>query len=128
MLYNKETLLALAAQLRKLSELPVSAPGAYDRIVSVVKSLQQNAAGPLIVSRALDVQFKAEDLFKRQHAMPEAVLREMLLSRLQLLEATIGATSAAVPLLSIERRDSNRVGRRAADRAAAMLRSAVDPA
>ena|SRR6185369_5075322 len=117
MRFDQQELLDRIAELRRLCTLP-AAPGVYERIDRVAKSIQQDAGVPAVAAQALDVRFRAEDIYVRPHLMPEQVLRQMLNDRLHRLEAVARASTAPTPLVPVERRSNARTGRRASDRLA----------
>ncbi len=105
---NQEELLALLHQLKLLAERPCSTKGTFERIEAIVRTLQKSTSVPAIAAQALDVQFKAEDIFRCEHIMPEPVLREMLADRLHRLEAAIRVNAVSVVSIALESRDSRR--------------------
>src|SRR4051794_40093121 len=112
---NRETLLRDIAELRSLCALPES-PGVFERIDALVRGIQQNAGVPSVAAEALDVRFRAEDVYARPHLMPVQILRQILNERLHRLEAMARASMADIPLIPSERRSDGRGGRRASDR------------
>jgi hypothetical protein len=113
----RHELLALIDMLRKLSRLPSDRPEVYERIRCIAGAIERHAPGPDLAVLALDVRFKAEDLYERPHLMPEETLREMLEVRLHRLEALARASLAP----ERERRKPGVRGRRASDRDEAPL-------
>jgi hypothetical protein len=114
---TRHELLEHIAELRCLcAQAPM--PDLFDRIDRAARAIQLGCGIPAVAAQALDVRFRAEDVFARPHLMPELVLREMLSERLHRLEATARASTAAVPLVPVDRRSNGRSGRRASDRLA----------
>jgi len=118
MALDRSEMLALIRELRALAARDQAA-GTYEMIDRIAKAIQDHSGVPAIAAQALDVRFRAEDVYARPHLMPEALLRERLKERLQRLEATVVASTAEVPLVPVERRSNDRAGRRASDRLAA---------
>ena len=115
MAYGMQEALVMVAELRRLCALPAM-PGAFERIDRIARTLQQDATVPAIAAQALDVRFRAEDVYARPHLMPEPILRQMLDQRLHRLEATVRASLSDAPVIPVERRSNGRAGRRATDR------------
>ncbi|MGE5638707.1 MAG: hypothetical protein ACM30H_01320, partial [Clostridia bacterium] len=83
------------------------------------RSIQEGAGRPTIGAQALDVRFKAEDLYARPHLMAEPLLRAILVERLHRLEAAVRANSGEESFPA-ERRNNVRAGRRWTDRLAGL--------
>jgi hypothetical protein len=110
---DREQLLKLVEQLTDACRVPGGGAGTFERICALLRSIETLAAAPAITALLLDVRFRAEDVYARTHLMPEAVLRQMLSDRLQLLAATLRAGNPGY-----DRRRPGSRGRRASDRAA----------
>jgi hypothetical protein len=116
---QQEKLLQNTQELRALCARSLGTEGTFKEVCSLVGSIADLSASPAIAASALDVRFKAEDLFHRPHLLSEAILRLMLEDRLQRLDALIRASGS-----SSDRRAPGQRGRRASDRiTVAALRS-----
>jgi len=121
---NQEELLNNVARLKLRCQLPIGTPGAFDSICALARSVADSSPDSAVSRLVMDVLFKADDLFRRQHLLPEPVLRQMLDDRLHRLEATVRA-SPELAMLRIERRGPSSArpdpvsGRRWTDRLAA---------
>ena len=121
-----EQLLELVAQLKLDCRMPTRMPEAFQRICALARSIAGSSPNPAVSSAVMSVLFKADDLFRRPHLQPEAVLRQMLDDRLYRLEAVIRAAGTEPHVLPIERRSAEAAraevagGRRWTDRLAAL--------
>jgi hypothetical protein len=110
----REDLLQSCDELRALCAGPV-VPGSsatFDEVCVITRRIGELSRSPEIAASALDVRFKAEDLFHRTHQMSESILRLMLEDRLQRLDALV-RTRTGTPR---DRRAPGQHGRRASDR------------
>lgn len=111
----REDLIQSCSELRALCARPLESGAAtFDEVCVVVRRIGDLAASPEIGSIALDVRFKAEDLFTRTHHLSESILRFLLEDRLQRLDALVRAKFGTPR----DRRAPGRRGRRASDLAA----------
>jgi hypothetical protein len=121
-----EQLLELVAQLKMDCRMPIGMPQAFERVCALARSIAGTSPDPAVSSALISVLFKADDLFRRPHLQPEAVLRQMLDDRLYRLEAVIRAAGTEPHVLPIERRSAEAAraevvgGRRWTDRLAAL--------
>lgn len=112
----REDLLQSCHELRTLCARPLDAGApTFDEVCAVVRRIGDLAASPEIGSIALDVRFKAEDLFARSHHLSESILRFLLEDRLQRLDALVRVKFGTTR----DRRSPGRRGRRATDGLAA---------
>src|SRR3954470_1898035 len=102
--HANDDLLSLIAQLRVLAQAPRGDDAAFPRIVAITEWIERTARLPTIASKAVEVRFKAEDVFVREQSMPEAVLREMLAARLNSLAAEMRAAAPVIPITFDRRR------------------------
>jgi hypothetical protein len=108
----REDLLLSCEELRSLCARPVEAGSStFDHICFVLRRLSDLSASSEIAMCALEVRFKAEDLFNRAHLTSEAVLRVLLDDRVQHLDALMRMSTGAPR----DRRSPGRHGRRATD-------------
>jgi hypothetical protein len=108
----REDLLLACQELRALCARPVaSGVATFDEICPIVSRISDACASPEVAACALDVRFKAEDLFRRTHLTSESVLRFMLEDRVQRLDALV-RVAVRTPR---DRRSPGRHGRRATD-------------
>ena len=121
---NQEELLNNVDRLKMQCQLPIGTPAAFESICALAKSIADSSPDSAVSRLVMDVLFKADDIFRRQHLLPEPLLRQMLDDRLHRLEATVRA-SPELAILRIERRKPSSAqsdpvsGRRGTDRLAA---------
>ena len=112
----REDLLQSCQELRAICARPIDAGAAtFDEVCAIVRRIGDLAASPEIGAVALDVRFKAEDLFARTHHLSESILRFLLEDRLQRLDALVRVRFGTPR----DRRMPGQRGRRADDRLAA---------
>lgn len=109
---QREDLLLSCQELRALCARAVE-PGSstFDHIRFVLRRISELSASPEIVDCALDVRFKADDLFNRAYLTSEAVLRVLLEDRVQRLDALVRVS----PDTPRDRRLPGQHGRRTSD-------------
>jgi hypothetical protein len=109
---GREDLLQSCQELRTLCGRAV-VPGAstFSEVCVITRRIGDLSRSPEIAASALDVRFKAEDLFHRTHQMSESILRLMLEDRLQRLDALVRTTTGTPR----DRRAPGQHGRRASD-------------